>query len=95
MFDEPSLGLDILASAEMRQCLASARARGRAVLLSTHDLAEVELLADRVGVVSGGELVAEGTVLELLALTSTPTLTRAFLQLAGSRDPAHDTVGAA
>lgn len=35
VFDEPSLGLDILASAEMRQCLASARARERAVLLST------------------------------------------------------------
>lgn len=99
VFDEPSLGLDILASAEMWQCLASARARGRAVLLSTHDLAEVELLADRVGVVTGGELVAEGTVSELLARTSAPTLTRAFLQLAGSQDldpdTAHDVVGVA
>jgi len=85
VLDEPSLGLDVLAASDVRSCVSEARARGCAVLLSTHDMAEVELLADRVGVLVAGRLVAEGTVPELLAATGSPTLTRAFLTLASSR----------
>jgi sodium transport system ATP-binding protein len=88
VLDEPSLGLDVLAASDVRSCVVAARARGCAVLLSTHDMAEVELLADRVGVLVGGRLVAEGTVAELLTATGSPTLTRAFLTLAGARGAA-------
>jgi ABC-type Na+ transport system ATPase subunit NatA len=57
------------------------QSRDKAVLFSTHQLESVELMADRVGVLAGGRLVAEGTVPELLALTEQPSLTRAFLRL--------------
>jgi ABC-type Na+ transport system ATPase subunit NatA len=55
--------------------------RRRAVLFSTHNMDEVELLADRVGILAGGRLVAEGTAEELIARTGQKNLTRAFLNL--------------
>jgi ABC-type Na+ transport system ATPase subunit NatA len=45
-------------------------------------MAEVELLADRVGILAGGRLVAEGTVEEIVARTGERNLARAFLRLA-------------
>jgi ABC-type multidrug transport system ATPase subunit len=56
-----------------------ARMRGRAILFSTHQMEEVELLANRVGVISRGRLVAEGTVDELIERTGQKNLARAFL----------------
>jgi ABC-type Na+ transport system ATPase subunit NatA len=55
--------------------------RGKAILFSTHQMEEVELLADRVGVISRGGLVAEGTVQELIEWTGQKNLARAFLSL--------------
>lgn len=55
----PSRGLDVRASAAVHGRLAEARDRGAAVLLLSEDLDEVTALADRIGVMSGGKLVAE------------------------------------
>jgi ABC-type Na+ transport system ATPase subunit NatA len=57
------------------------RERGKAVLFSTHQMDEVELLADRVGVLRQGRLVAEGRPADLVAQTGAPNLARAFLEL--------------
>ncbi len=84
VLDEPTLGLDVLSGETIHRFIVEARARGRAVIFSTHQMSEVELLADRVGVIAGGRLVAEGTIPELLARTGEQTLPHAFLHLVRS-----------
>lgn len=87
ILDEPTLGLDILSGRTIYDFIARERAAGKAILFSTHQMEEVELLADRVGVLGGGVLVAEGTAEELLQRTGAPNLARAFLTLvAGGPD---------
>jgi sodium transport system ATP-binding protein len=81
ILDEPTLGLDVLSGQTIYAFIHNARMRKRAVLFSTHQMDEVELLADRVGVLGGGRLIAEGTVDELLASTGQRGLARAFLHL--------------
>jgi ABC-2 type transport system ATP-binding protein len=71
ILDEPSSGLDPLMEAVFRQCIAEERKSGRTVLLSSHILAEVEALCDRVSIVRSGRLVESGTLAELRHLTRT------------------------
>jgi sodium transport system ATP-binding protein len=82
VLDEPTLGLDVLSGEAIYRFVDDARARGRAVIFSTHQMSEVELLADRVGVLAGGRLAAEGTVDEIVAATGEHNLARAFLRIA-------------
>jgi len=86
ILDEPTLGLDVLSGATIYDFIQRERDRGKAVLFSTHQMDEVELLADRVGVLRSGELVAEGTREELLEETGATSLARAFLQLVREDD---------
>jgi ABC-type multidrug transport system ATPase subunit len=65
ILDEPTSGLDPQGTVEMRALIRDIRREGRSVMLSSHLLNEVELTCDRVGVISKGKLVAEGTVDEL------------------------------
>jgi ABC-2 type transport system ATP-binding protein len=67
VLDEPTAGLDPLARRELHEHIAEIRESGRTVLLSTHDLAEAQILCDRVGILDAGRMVAAGTVGELLA----------------------------
>jgi sodium transport system ATP-binding protein len=81
ILDEPTLGLDLVSGRSIYAMIHLARMRGRAILFSTHQMEEVELLANRVGVLSKGRLIAEGTVAELLERTGQQSLARAFLNL--------------
>ncbi len=65
ILDEPTNGLDPAGMADMRRLIRGLRTGGRTVLLSSHLMTEVEEVCDRVGVIAGGRLVAEGTVEEL------------------------------
>jgi ABC-type multidrug transport system ATPase subunit len=65
ILDEPTNGMDPAGMAEMRTFIRSLGRGTRTVLLSSHLMAEVEQTCDRVGVISRGRLVAEGTVDEL------------------------------
>ena len=67
VLDEPTSGLDPLMQDIVLDMVRERRDAGAAVLLSTHILSEAESIADRVGVLSQGRLVAETTVRELLA----------------------------
>jgi ABC-2 type transport system ATP-binding protein len=71
ILDEPTSGLDPLMEGVFRDCVARLRARGRTVLLSSHILAEVEALCDRVSIIRAGRTVQAGTLAELRHLTRT------------------------
>lgn len=65
ILDEPSSGLDPTGMQEMRDIIREEAERGRTVFFSSHILGEVEAVCDRVGIMSEGKLVAEGTLDEL------------------------------
>jgi ABC-2 type transport system ATP-binding protein len=65
ILDEPTNGLDPAGMAEMRMLIRQLGHGDRTVLLSSHLMTEVEQICDRVGVIAGGRLVAEGTVADL------------------------------
>ncbi|MDG4775158.1 ABC transporter ATP-binding protein [Solwaraspora sp. WMMD792] len=71
LLDEPTSGLDPLMEAVFRDRVADAARQGRTVLLSSHILAEVEALCDRVTIVRDGRTVESGTLAELRHLTRT------------------------
>jgi ABC-2 type transport system ATP-binding protein len=65
ILDEPANGLDPAGMAEMRGLLRSLAQAGRTVVVSSHLMSEIEHISDRVGVISSGSLIAEGTVEQL------------------------------
>jgi ABC-2 type transport system ATP-binding protein len=67
MLDEPTAGMDPQAKAATRGIVADLRDRGCAVVLTTHELADLERLADRIAIVRHGRLVALGTPAEIVA----------------------------
>jgi ABC-2 type transport system ATP-binding protein len=71
ILDEPTSGLDPLMEAVFRECIAEERSAGRTVLLSSHILAEVEALCDRVSIIRQGRTVDSGTLEELRHLGRT------------------------
>ncbi|MGO1198271.1 MAG: ABC transporter ATP-binding protein [Brachybacterium sp.] len=71
VLDEPTSGLDPLMELVFQDEIERVRAEGRTVLLSSHILAEVERLADRVSIVRGGMTVETGTLAEMRHLSGT------------------------
>jgi ABC-2 type transport system ATP-binding protein len=71
VLDEPTSGLDPLKEAVFQECIREVRAEGRTVLLSSHILAEVEALCDRVSIIRAGRTQQTGTLEELRGLTRT------------------------
>ena len=65
LLDEPTLGLDPLMQREFRALVQEAAVRGGTVLLSSHVLAEVELICDRIGLIRSGHLLRVGSMEEL------------------------------
>ncbi|MFG2746697.1 ABC transporter ATP-binding protein [Streptomyces chartreusis] len=71
LLDEPTSGLDPLMESAFQDCIREVKAEGRTVLLSSHILAEVEALCDRVSIIRAGRTVESGTLAELRHLTRT------------------------
>jgi sodium transport system ATP-binding protein len=65
IFDEPTLGLDIMAARTIVNFIRECRQSGKTVILSTHIMSEVEKLCDVVGIIHSGKLLAEGTPAQL------------------------------
>jgi sodium transport system ATP-binding protein len=85
VLDEPTNGLDVLATRALREALrhlASPAGGGKCVVLSSHVMQEVERLCDRVVLVSAGRTVAEGSVAELCERTGRADFEEAFVDLA-------------
>ena len=71
LLDEPTAGLDPLMDAVFRELIDEERHQGRTVLLSSHILAEVEALCERVSIIRAGRIVETGSLTELRHLTRT------------------------
>ncbi|NKQ54946.1 ABC transporter ATP-binding protein [Amycolatopsis sp. K13G38] len=71
VLDEPTSGLDPLMEATFQYAIQEEREKGRTVLLSSHILAEVEALCDRVSIIRTGRVVESGTLADLRHLTRT------------------------
>jgi len=71
VLDEPTSGLDPLMEREFRKCVAEAKERGQTIFLSSHQLAEVEAVCDRVAILRSGRLVEIDTIADLRRLRRT------------------------
>lgn len=69
ILDEPTSGLDPLMELTFQECIFEVKKQGKTVFLSSHILAEVEALCDRVGIIRQGKIVESGTLKELRHLT--------------------------
>ena len=65
IFDEPTVGLDVIAALEMQQVIGRLRDDGKCILFSTHIMSEAEKLCDRIAIIHRGILLAQGSLEEL------------------------------
>lgn len=85
ILDEPTSGLDPIARRQIHDILLTLKRDGKTVLLSSHYLDEIEALADRVIILAAGEVVADGTPLDLLARAAGASTL--WLEVSGAIDP--------
>ena len=71
LLDEPTAGLDPLMEVVFQDCIREAKAAGTTVLLSSHILAQVEVLADRISIIRQGRIVESGSLRDLRHMTRT------------------------
>jgi ABC-2 type transport system ATP-binding protein len=84
LLDEPTTGLDPRSKLEVQDFIRTLRERhDSTILLCTHDMAEAEALADRIGILHRGELLCLGTADELRRRYGAETLEQAFLNATG------------
>lgn len=81
IFDEPTLGLDIISSKSIIEFMKQERTAGKSVLYSTHYMEEAEFLCDRIIMIHKGKIIAKGTPEELRQMTNTTNLRDTFLSL--------------
>jgi sodium transport system ATP-binding protein len=86
ILDEPTNGLDVMATRAMRRFLLQLKAEGRCVLFSSHIMQEVAALCDRIVIIARGQVVAEGTADELRAMTGESNLEDAFVKAIGTEE---------
>jgi len=65
IFDEPTLGLDIMTARTITAFIRECRNNGKTVIFSTHIMSEVEKLCDVIGIIQSGKLLSEGTLAQL------------------------------
>lgn len=88
IFDEPTLGLDVMTARAIVKFVRDCKVRGKTVIYSTHVMSEVEKLCDTIGIIHGGKLLAEGTLAELRARYAEQDLEEIFVKIAGMKETA-------
>lgn len=84
ILDEPTNGLDVMATRRMRQFMRDLRTEGRCVLFSSHIMQEVAQLCDRIVVIAKGRVVADESPEALRLQTGESNLEEAFVKIIGS-----------
>ena len=87
IFDEPTIGLDVLNILQFHQCITDLRDSGKAILLSTHIMSEAEKLCDRIAVIHGGQILACDTLANLREQTGQVRLEDIFVHMIGKPIP--------
>ena len=87
MLDEPTNGLDVMTTRNLRDLIRRLRDEGKCVLFSSHVMQEVSHLCDLIVIVARGAVVASGRAPELLAASGCANLEDAFVRLAGEQAP--------
>lgn len=94
IFDEPTTGLDPLMEAVFQECVLELKKQGKTVLLSSHILAVVERLCDRVSIIRKGKIVESGSLDEMRHFTRTSMTVKTAQKISGldNLEPVHDLV---
>jgi sodium transport system ATP-binding protein len=86
IFDEATVGLDVLVARALLRIVAELREMGKCVILSTHIMREAERLCDRMAIINRGQILAEGTLGELCEQHGEEDLEELFFQLISERE---------
>jgi len=86
LLDEPTNGLDVLATRAMRDVMRTLRAQGKCIVFSSHLMPEVAALCDHIVVIAHGRVVAAGSAQELRAQTGEAQLEDAFVKVIGTAE---------
>ena len=81
VFDEPTVGLDVINALEMQQMIGEFRDEGKTIIFSTHIMSEAERLCDRIGIIHEGKLLACDTLDSLREATGHRYLEDIFVEL--------------
>ena len=87
IFDEPTLGLDVMTARAIVKFVRECRDRGKTVIYSTHVMSEVEKLCDTIGIIHDGKLLAEGTLAGLRATHGEQDMEEIFVKIVGGDKP--------
>ncbi len=85
IFDEPTLGLDVMTARTIVQFIRECRQLGKTVIVSTHVMSEAEKLCDRIGIIDRGRLLLDGTLAELRDRFGLPDLEDIFVKAVESQ----------
>jgi len=85
IFDEPTNGLDILASKVVVDFIYDSKKSGKTVVLSTHIMSEAEKLCDDIGIILDGELEEQGNMTKIMENYSTNKLEDVFFTIASKK----------
>jgi sodium transport system ATP-binding protein len=83
IFDEPTIGLDVMTARVIVQFIRECRAQGKTVIFSTHVMSEVEKLCDTIGIIHNGKLLAEGTLAQLRERYAEQEMEEIFVKVVG------------
>jgi sodium transport system ATP-binding protein len=85
IFDEPTVGLDVMTARTIVQFIRDCRQRGKTVIVSTHVMSEAEKLCDRIGIIDRGRLLVDGTLAELRTQHGVTDLEEIFVRVVEGR----------
>jgi sodium transport system ATP-binding protein len=86
IFDEPTVGLDVLNALEVQDSIRQLRTEGKTIIFSTHIMSEAEKLCDRIAIIHGGRILACDTLANLRTATGAHYLEDIFVHYV--KDPA-------
>ena len=88
IFDEPTIGLDVMTARNIVRFVRDCRARGKTVIYSTHVMSEVEKICDTIGIIHQGRLVAEGSLAALQERYREQDMEEIFVRAVGGEEEA-------